>query len=111
MSAAAWHWSEGDTAPELIGTLERETDDDVFAPEDLTGKTVSLTLWLAAGPVYKADQLVAILSASEGRVKYTGVVADTKQGALKGKFFVTYADGTTKVGFPNTGRFTVRVSP
>jgi hypothetical protein len=104
-----YYWTLDDTAPELIGTIEREIATDVFVPEDLTGKTVAVTLYRANDTVYKADAAVAITDATGGRVKYTGVVADTRQGRLTGKFRVTYAPGITK-GFPNTGPFQIRVS-
>lgn len=104
-----YYWTQDDTAPEIIATIQRETAKDVFVPEDLTGKTVAVTLYRADNTVYKADAAVAVIDALAGRVKYTGVVADTRQGALTGKFRVTYAPGIVK-GFPNNGPFQIRVS-
>jgi hypothetical protein len=107
MSRIIYYWSEGET-PTFSGTLEREIGDDEWQEEDLSGAlSVRVTLYRPSGLVYKADAAVTVVGG--GRVKYTGVAADTQQGQLTGKFTVTYADGS-KRNFPKPGRFQVRVS-
>lgn len=107
--ATLWHWSQGDSGIESTAILERETEDDVFVPEDLTGTTVTLSLFRTNGSTYKSGATVRVITPAEGRIGYTRTQADTQQGALTGKFCVTYADGS-KANFPNTGQFSIRVS-
>lgn len=107
--SAVKYLSQGDTGPVLIDTLERETDPDVFVAEDLTGCTVTLSLFRANGTTYKSGVAVTIVNATAGQVSYAWAVADSQQGTLTGKYRVTYPNGV-QVSFPNTGPFQIRVS-
>lgn len=111
MSSAVWYLSRGDTGPKLAGTLERETapGSNVFVAENLTGCTVTLSLFKASGATYKSGAAVTVVSAPDGRVSYAWAAADSQQGLLTGKFCVVYPD-TTQVSFPNDGPFQIRVS-
>lgn len=106
MAQNEWYWTNGET-PELSGTLARETSPNVFVEEDLsTVLSVTLTLYKPSGAVYKSGAAMTVVSG--GKVKYAGVTADTQQGTLTGKVWVTYADGS-KRPFPKPGRFSIRV--
>jgi hypothetical protein len=107
--ADIWYLSQGDTGPVLTGTLESQEDDESWAPQDLTGAAVTLSLYRATGAVYKANAAVTVVSPLTGAVKYSWVDADSQQGTLTGKFRVTFANGV-KMSFPNTGQFQIRVS-
>jgi hypothetical protein len=106
--ADIWYLSQGDTGPELSGTLEYQQGDS-WVPQDLTGAAVTLALYRATGATYKPNAAVTIVSPTTGAVKYSWVDADSQQGTLTGKFRVTFANGV-KMSFPNTGQFQIRVS-
>lgn len=107
--SAVKYLSQGDTGPVLVDTLERETTDGVFEAEDLTGCAVTLSLFRANNTTYKSGLAVTIVDAVAGQVSYAWAVGDSKQGALTGKYCVTYPGGV-QVSFPNTGPFQIRVS-
>lgn len=107
--ADVWYLSRGDTGPVLTGTLEYK-EGDVWVAQDLPlGTTVTLSLWRSTGSLYKSGAAVEIVSTA-GEVKYVWTTQDSQQGMLTGRFCVTFPSGT-KISYPNTGRFQIKVSP
>ena len=106
-----WYLSRGDTGPVLTGTLEYQDPNGNWLAQDLTGATVTLSLYRANGSAYKTGLPVTITSRTSGEISYAWGPSDSSQGLLTGKFCAIWTGPpAAQISFPNTGRFQIRVS-
>ena len=98
----------GDTRPLLLATLFNPDGSAV----NLSGATVAFRMRNAVSRALVInDQPATILSAGEGRVRYTWLAADTDTaGEFESWFVVTYGAGEVE-SFPNRDSHKVRVEP
>lgn len=95
---------QNDTWPPLEAVLT-----DANGAVNLTGASVRMILKSAGAGSTVIQGACTIVSAVEGRVRYTWLAADTSLvNTLSGEFEVTWGDGKITT-FPNDGYFTVEI--
>lgn len=95
---------QNDTWPPLEGVLT-----DANGAVNLTGASVRLILKSAGAGNTVLGGACDIVSAVEGRVRYTWLPADTQTvNTLNGEFEVTWGDGKVTT-FPNDAYFSVEI--
>jgi hypothetical protein len=107
MPAPIFYIKQNDTLPPLQATLYKG-DGTV---QDLTGGTVRLSMWSAAGGLVISEALCTVVGAAvNGVAQYAWAAADTATaGTFRAEFHVYFA--STQVSFPDPGQITVVIDP
>ena len=103
---ATFYLKKGDTLPVVdakLGSL-------ATGAEDLTGATVLFRLRKRGASTNAISAPAAIVSPTEGTVRYSWIDGDTTSlGIYDGEFVVTFSDGKVKT-FPNNGYFIIEIT-
>jgi 5-hydroxyisourate hydrolase-like protein (transthyretin family) len=103
----AFYIKQNDTRPEIAATLINADGTKV----DLSGATVKFLMRKVNATAATVDASATVTDATNGKVKYTWIAADTTTiGEYEGEFQVTYGGGGGIQTFPNNRYIEIEIT-